>query len=68
LAASSSTAKKKPDPRATALAAGLFAGLVAGLIVYLFAGLPGFVVAFIIGVITGSRATLLVNRVREQPS
>ncbi len=64
----SSAAKKKPDPRATAIVAGLFAGLVAGLIVYLFAGLPGFIVAFIIGAITGSRATRLVSRAREQPS
>jgi predicted lipid-binding transport protein (Tim44 family) len=64
----SPAAKKGSSPRATALVAGLFAGLVAGLIVYLIAGLPGFIIAFIIGAITGSRATLLVNRAREQPS
>ncbi|TMI52068.1 hypothetical protein E6H20_01800 [Candidatus Bathyarchaeota archaeon] len=65
--AESSTPKKRPDPRATALVAGIFARVVAGLIVYVFAGLIGFIVAFIIGVITGSRATLLVRRTREQP-
>ena len=40
---------------------------VAGLIAYVFTGLIGFIVAFIAGVITGSRATLLVRRAREQP-
>ncbi len=65
--AESSTSKKRPDPRASALVAGILAGVVAGLIAYVFTGLIGFIVAFIAGVITGSRATLLVRRAREQP-
>ena len=66
--AESSTAQKTPASRGIAIVAGLFAGLVAGLIVYLFASLAGFIVAFIIEAITGSRATLLVSRAREQAS
>jgi predicted lipid-binding transport protein (Tim44 family) len=61
-----STAKKKTYPRATAVVGGLLAGVVAGLVAYLLAGLAGFVIAFIIGAVTGSRATLLALRGREQ--
>lgn len=42
------------------------AGIVAGLIGYLVAGLAGFIVAFLVGVITGSQATLLSLRARQQ--
>jgi len=63
-----STPEQRTYPRATAVVAGFIAGLVAGFIAYLFAGLVGFIIAFIIGAITASRATLLVNRAREQPS
>ncbi len=63
-----STAKKRTYPRATAAVGGLIAGIVAGLVAYLFAGLAGFIIAFIIGAVTGSRATLLASRAREQPS
>ena len=63
-----STPEKRTYPRATAVVAGLIAGVVAGFIAYLLAGLVGFIIAFIIGAITGSRATLIVNRGREQPS
>jgi predicted lipid-binding transport protein (Tim44 family) len=62
------SAKKKTYPRATAIVGGLIAGVVAGLIAYLIAGLVGFIITFIIGAITGSRATLLANRAREQSS
>jgi ammonia channel protein AmtB len=62
------TPEKRTYPHATAIVAGLIAGLVAGLVAYLFAGLVGFIIAFMIGAITGSRATLLVNRAREQSS
>jgi predicted lipid-binding transport protein (Tim44 family) len=62
------SAKKKTYPRATAIVGGLIAGIVAGLIAYLVANLVGFIIAFIIGAITGSRATLLALRGREQPS
>jgi len=61
-------AKKRTYPRATALVGGLIAGVVAGLVAYLIAGLVGFIIAFIIGAVTGSRATLLALRGREQPS
>ncbi len=60
--------KKKTYPRATAIVGGLLAGIVAGLIAYLVANLAGFIIAFIIGAITGSRATLLALRSREQRS
>ncbi len=63
-----STPKKKTYPRATAIVGGLLAGIVAGLIAYLVANLAGFIIAFIIGAITGSRATLLALRSREQRS
>ncbi len=60
--------KEKRTPQyGTALFAGLVAGVIAGLIASVFAGLAGFIIAFIVGAITGSRATLLVRRMREQP-
>jgi predicted lipid-binding transport protein (Tim44 family) len=61
-----STARKKTYPRATAVVGGLIAGVIAGFIAYLLAGLAGFIIAFIIGAVTGSRATLLALRGREQ--
>ena len=63
-----SAGKKRTYPRATAVVGGLIAGVVAGLIAYLIAGLVGLIIAFIIGAVTGSRATLLALRGREQPS
>ncbi|TMI07771.1 hypothetical protein E6H34_06775 [Candidatus Bathyarchaeota archaeon] len=63
-----SAAKRRTYPRATAIVGGLIAGIVAGLIAYLIVGIVGFIIAFIIGAVTGSRATLLANRAREQPS
>jgi predicted lipid-binding transport protein (Tim44 family) len=62
------SAKKKTYPRAAVVVGGLIAGVVAGLIAYLIAGLAGFIIAFIIGAVTGSRATLLALRGREQSS
>ena len=58
--------KKRTYPRATALVGGLLAGVFAGLLGYLVAGLTGFIVAFLVGVITGSQATLLSLRTRQQ--
>lgn len=66
--AEESSARKSTYPRATAVVGGLIAGVVAGLIAYRIAGLVGFIIAFIIGAVTGSRATLLTLRGREQPS
>jgi predicted lipid-binding transport protein (Tim44 family) len=63
-----SARKKTTYPHATAVVGGLIAGVLAGLIAYLIAGLVGFIIAFIIGAITGSRATLLAIRAREQSS
>jgi fructose-specific phosphotransferase system IIC component len=63
-----SPAEKKMPQYGTAIVAGLVAGVLAGIIAYVFAGLAGFIIAFIVGAITGSRATLLVRRMREQPS
>ena len=58
--------QKRTYPRATALVGGLLAGTVAGLVGYIVAGLAGFIVAFLVGVITGSQATLLSLRARQQ--
>jgi predicted lipid-binding transport protein (Tim44 family) len=58
--------KKRTYPRATALVGGLLAGVVAGLIAYLIAGLAGFIIGFVVGIITGSQATLLSLRSRQQ--
>jgi hypothetical protein len=63
-----SKAEKRTYPGATAFVAGLVTGVVAGLIAYLIVGLAGFIIAFIVGAITGSRATLLVIRAREETS
>jgi ammonia channel protein AmtB len=63
------SAKRRTYPRATAIVGGLIAGVVAGLVAYLIiASLVAFIIAFIIGAVTGSRATLLALRGREQPS